>query len=173
VQIRPSETADHAQIATLLKTAFPGPDEARLVVSLRAAEADALELVAEADGVIQGMVLFSPVTIQPAIGEAVYGLGLAPLAVLPDMQKRGIGGALVEAGLGFMRTLGAPFCVLLGAPAYYGRFGFKPARAQDLHWEGDLDDNHGDAFQFLSLAPEKVGSLSGVASYHAAFSALE
>jgi putative acetyltransferase len=173
VQIRPAEFTDHGSIDILLKTAFSGPDEARLVVSLRAAQADALELVAEADGVVQGMVLFSPVTLKPDLGEAIFGLGLAPLAVLPAVQNRGIGGALVEAGLGFMRPLGAPFCVLLGDPAYYRRFGFQPARAQNLHWDNDLNDQHGDAFQYLSLAPEKIGSLSGVASYHAAFSALE
>ena len=173
MQIRPAASQDCDAVDALLKTAYPGPDEARLVVSLRAANADALELVAEADGVIHGMVMFSPVTIQPSETNAVFGLGLAPLAVLPAMQRRGIGAGLVETGLRYVRTLGAPFCVLLGAPDYYGRFGFEPARAHSLHWDGDLEGNMGDAFQFLNLAPDKLGAISGVASYHAAFSALE
>lgn len=173
MRIRPADTQDGKLVDALLKAAFPGPAEACLVVSLRAANADALELVAEADGAIQGMVMFSPVTIQPPTGEAIFGLGLAPLAVQPEMQKRGIGAALVEAGLDFVRTLGAPFCVLLGAPDYYARFGFQPARSHELFWDGDLDAVHGDAFQFLGLAPDKLGTIAGVASYHAAFSELE
>ena len=173
MRIRPADPEDGKLVDALLKAAFPGPTEARLVVSLRAADADVLELVADADGAIQGMVMFSPVTIQPPIGEAIFGLGLAPLAVQPEVQKRGIGAALVEAALEFVPTLGAPFCVVLGAPDYYGRFGFQPARSHQLFWDGDLDATHGDAFQFLSLAPDKLGSIAGVASYHAAFSELE
>jgi len=151
VKIRPCESEDYAGVDTLLKSAFPEPGEARLAVALRAADADALELVAELDGRIVGVAMFSPATAKTGNGPEIPGLGLGPVAVLPDYQNRGIGAALIEAGLDFIRTLGPTYCIVLGDPDFYSRFGFEPAPSLDLHWAGDPEDKTGNAFQVLAL----------------------
>ncbi|WP_417494929.1 GNAT family N-acetyltransferase, partial [Maricaulis sp.] len=138
-------------VDTLLRSAFPEPGEARLVVALRAADADTLELVAELDGRIAGVAMFSPAMAKLADGREVPGLGLGPVAVLPDYQNRGIGAALIEAGLDYVRTLGPSYCIVLGDPDYYSRFGFEPAPALDLHWADDPEDKTGNAFQVKAL----------------------
>jgi putative acetyltransferase len=151
MQIRGFDPGDEAGVDMLLKAAFPAPDEARLVVTLRAADADTLELVAEDHGRIVGEVMFSPVTAIAANGAQSYGIGLGPVAVLPEQQGRGIGAALIEAGLDYLRTLGVPWCVVLGAPEYYARFGFIPASTRHWTWSADPDGEHADAFQLLVL----------------------
>ena len=170
MQVRPAEPDDYPGIDAVLKSAFPTASEARLVAALRAAEADTLELVAEDHGQIVATALFSPVEAEIAGSEPLYGLGLAPVAVLPGRQRQGIGQAVVEAGLDFVRTLGAPFCVVLGEPAYYGRFGFEPAARSDWTWSADPEGKTGDAFQVQGLQG-KTTSLPApaVAHYHPAF----
>jgi len=169
MKIRAAEDDDHAGIDALLKDAFPGPDEAQLVVSLRAADADSLELVAEDKGCVIGMALFSPVTAQTDENITHYGLGLAPVAVLPSKQKRGIGAALIKAGLDYITTLGAPFCVVLGDHDYYARFDFKPASSLTWSWEKDEAGQLGDAFQCRVLHADKIPSGPVMVRYHAAF----
>lgn len=95
--------------------------EAQIVRELRIAGDLTLSLVAELGGAVAGHVAFSPVAIDGA-HEAWFGLG--PLAVLPSLQRRGIGSALVERGLAMLRERGAKGCAVLGDPNYYGRFGF-------------------------------------------------
>ncbi|WP_417497372.1 GNAT family N-acetyltransferase [Maricaulis sp.] len=151
MQIRPCESEDHAGVDALLRAAFPEPGEAQLTVALRAADADTLELIAELDGVIAGVVMFSPATAKTGAGAEIPGLALGPVAVLPDYQNRGIGAALIEAGLDFIRTLGPTYCIVLGDPDYYSRFGFEPAPSLDLHWTGDPEDKTGNAFQVMAL----------------------
>lgn len=151
MKIRPCEPEDYTGVDTLLQTAFPEPGEARLVVALRAADADTLELVAELDDKIVGVTMFSPAMARLDDGSERPGLGLGPVAVLPDYHNRGIGAALIEAGLDFIRTLGPTYCIVLGDPDYYSRFGFLPAPSLDLHWSGDPEDKTGNAFQVLAL----------------------
>lgn len=91
-----------------------------IVRSLREARALAVSLVAEQGQAIVGHVAYSPVTITS--GEQ-HWYGLGPLAVDPRFQRRGIGTALVIAGLEQLRTSFAAGCVVLGDPAYYSRFG--------------------------------------------------
>ncbi|WP_199259339.1 GNAT family N-acetyltransferase [Paracoccus binzhouensis] len=117
-RIRAEEPQDHAAIAALLTRAFGGAAEARLIEALRAEDSLALSLVAEAAGTIIGHVALSPLRAEaPA-------LALAPLAVHPAVQSRGIGAALVRAALA---AFDDHAIVVLGDPAYYGRFGFIPA----------------------------------------------
>lgn len=129
MQIRTETPADVAAIGQVVDAAFRGAPhsdgtEAAIVEALRAAGALTLSLVARADGRpggrIVGHVAFSPVTVNGA-GADLMGLG--PLAVLPEAQGRGIGAALVRAGLA---RLGARGCVVMGNPGYYRRFGFAP-----------------------------------------------
>lgn len=116
--IRAESGRDHSPLAALLTRAFGGSDEARLVERLRADGDLALSLVASAADTLLGHVALSPLTAE---GPA---LALAPLAVHPALQGRGIGTALMRAALAaFPRHA----IVVLGDPAYYRRFGFRPA----------------------------------------------
>lgn len=119
--LRPEARRDIDGIAALNRMAFGGTDEADLVARLRADGDLPLSLVAEAGGVILGHVALSPLR---AAGPA---LALAPLAVHPAVQGRGIGTALVRAALD---AFGDHSVVVLGDPAYYRRFGFAPADLQ-------------------------------------------
>ncbi|OLF71364.1 hypothetical protein AWH62_12495 [Maricaulis sp. W15] len=169
MQIRTFSPDDETGVDTLLKAAFPGPGEARLVTALRAADADTLELVAEDHGQVVGCVMFSPVTARCDDGSERHGVGLGPVAVIPEHQARGIGVALIEAGISYLTTLGVPWCVVLGEPDYYQRFGFTAAASWNWSWAGDPDGQFAAAFQVRALngPPPR----SGVASlhYHPAF----
>ncbi|MGJ7040339.1 putative acetyltransferase [Shinella sp. BE166] len=128
IVLRPERPDDVDAIRTLTETAFktaPYADgtEHIIIDRLRAAGALKLSLVAEADGVVVGHVAFSPVTVSDGSTDW-YGLG--PISVDPTRQGEGIGSNLVREGLAQLQALGASGCVLLGNPAYYGRFGFAP-----------------------------------------------
>ena len=116
--IRPEAAADRPAIDALLRAAFGGTDEARLVANLREAGDLPVSLLATAGGAILGHIALSPLAAErPA-------LALAPVAVTPGAQGRGIGAALVREALA---RAGGAAVVVLGDPAYYGRFGFRPA----------------------------------------------
>ena len=163
--IRPENVGDTSRVRLVDELAFGRPAEADLVERLRRACPDALSLVAEEGGVV-GHVLFTPVTAGGA-GRRVLGMGLAPLAVLPDRQRRGIGSQLVRRGLDVLRERGCPFVVVLGHPEYYPRFGFVPASARGLasQWEGVPDT----AFMVLVLDEHAMAGVSGVAAYRDEF----
>lgn len=113
---------DEVTIAAFNTLPISQHTEQFILAALRAAGALTLSLVAEVDGRIVGHIAFSPVTISDGSANW-YGLG--PLSVLPDFQRRGIGSALIQAGLSHLRALGAAGCCLVGHPAYYRRFGFR------------------------------------------------
>jgi putative acetyltransferase len=123
VIVRPATAADHSAIRSVVAAAFDRAEEADIVEAVRANGDVLVELVAAMDGKIVGHVLFNRMTCRPAL----FAAGLAPLAVVPNHQSRGIGAALARSGLKACRDLGAKACVVLGAPAYYGRFGFSAA----------------------------------------------
>lgn len=146
---------DSVAIRRVHAEAFGQPDEADLVDALRAAGALRVALVAVEAGAIVGHVAFSPVVIRGGAG-VINALGLAPLAVLPAWQRRGIGSRLVRAGLAACGKTPYALVFVLGAPRFYGRFGFKPAEPLGLTWE------HGgppDAFMVQAL---RRGALDGV-----------
>ena len=154
---------------TVHEAAFGRPDEARLVARLRQEAQPHVSLVAEAAGRVIGHVFCSPVTIEGDRTDVPAG-GLAPVAVLPDAQGRGVGGALIRAGIEASRPLGWQLLFVLGHPAYYGRFGFELAAPHGLHYESrDFDA----AFQVQELRPRALALARGWVRYHPAFSALE
>ncbi|MBN2753074.1 MAG: N-acetyltransferase, partial [Rhodospirillaceae bacterium] len=128
--IRTETEHDFAAISALLLEAFAdhpysNQTEGRLVEGLRAAGALPISLVAEVAGQVIGHVGFSRV----AIGANDAGwLMVAPLAVSRTLWGRGVGTALLQAGLDAARERNAPGCVLVGCPAYYGRFGFTSGK---------------------------------------------
>lgn len=140
--VRPVRPADFPAIRAVVAAAFGRAEEADMVDQVRAGGQLLFELTAEADGAVAGHVLFSRMTCEPA----AFVAGLAPLAVAPGKQGRGIGGALVRQGLEACRELGTVGCVVLGAPAYYARFGFRRAPASITCRYSSLD-----AFQALAF----------------------
>lgn len=162
--IRDEIPADAAAIHRLVEEAFrpmPFSDQTEqfVVDALRRAGAMTLSLVAEADGSVVGHVAFSPATID---GRDIGWFGLGPLAVAPDHQRQGIGSALVREGLARLAEHGAAGCLLVGNPAYYGRFGFR--NPPDLVVPGVPPQ----AFQVLPLS----GAVpTGTAAFHPAFAA--
>lgn len=130
IVIRPETGADIAAITEVTRAAFETLEishhtEQFIIEALRAARALTVSLVAELDGRVVGHVAFSPVTISDGTRDW-YGLG--PVSVLPEFQRRGIGGALIREGLSRLKALGARGCCLVGHPAYYKRFGFENMR---------------------------------------------
>jgi putative acetyltransferase len=159
MQIRRERPDEGPAIRALVRAAFTGGGhEPDIVDRLRAADALTLSLVAIERDEIVGHVAFSPMRID---GCDLGWLGLGPLAVRPDRQRRGIGSALVRQGLAMIGAMGASGCVLLGSPAYYGRFGF--AADARLTLPGFPPDH----FQCLAFAGHDIPQ--GEATFHAAF----
>jgi putative acetyltransferase len=112
-------------VAAFKTLAISNHTEQFIIAALRAANALTVSLVAELDERVVGHIAFSPVTISDG-SSSWYGLG--PVSVLPDYQRRGIGGALIQEGLSRLKRLGARGCCLVGHPEYYRRFGFENIR---------------------------------------------
>jgi putative acetyltransferase len=164
VKIRPEQPGDVAAIDAVNRAAFNQPNEATLVVLLREQASPLVSLVAETDGELVGHVLLSPVTLTGHADATI--MGLAPMAVVPAMQRRGIGSLLIRAGLDACARLGCVAVVVLGHAQYYPRFGFRPASAFGLRSEYDVPD---EVFMALELVPGRLTGTSGTIRYHAAF----
>jgi putative acetyltransferase len=126
--VRHAKPSDHPGIAAVVAAAFGREDEARLVERLRAEGDVVLEQVAVEDDAVVGHILFSRLWADH------HGLftALAPLAVSPGRQRAGLGSELVRAGLANVREFGCHGVLVLGDPAYYGRFGFSADAAREV-----------------------------------------
>jgi len=166
VTIRSEQPDDIAAVRALNTVAFGQPAEAGIVDSLRAACPDAVSLVAVEDSQVVGHIFFSPVCICGG-SKAIPGMGLAPMAVLPERQRKGIGSLLVDAGVDAMRERNCPFIIVLGHPEYYPRFGFVPASRHGLtcQWQGVPDE----AFMVRILDESFMAGVSGTAKYRDEF----
>lgn len=171
VAIRHEVSSDAVAVRLVQEAAFPTPAEAQLVELLREHERLTLSLVAEPDGHIVGHVALSEVVVEahdvPASADRdaclARGLGLAPLAVLPGWQGRGIGSALVRAACQRAGEAGYDFVVLLGEPSFYGRLGFVEAAPLGLKNEYGATT----AFQVLPLTAQALPR--GLVRYAAEF----
>jgi putative acetyltransferase len=160
--IRPEAPGDHAAIYYLTKRAFApmpyaGGDEQDLIDKLRDAGALAISLVAELDGRIVGHIAFSPAFAADG-SEGWYALG--PVSAEPELERQGIGSAVINAGLNMLRERDAAGCVLVGNPAYYSRFGFRPFPA--LCPEGE-------PAEFFQILPMGVKKPNVVVGFHPLF----
>ncbi|MGY2004231.1 GNAT family N-acetyltransferase [Blastococcus sp. SYSU DS1024] len=162
--VRRERPADHASVHALHRAAFAGTGtgaaraggeapEARLVAELRedAGFLPHLSLVAEDDGEVVGHVLATRGRLEP-YGTPVLGLG--PIGVRPDRQGRGIGSALVHALVAVAEAADEWLVALLGAPAYYRRFGFVPASGLGID---PPDPAWGEHFQARLLRGDPLG----------------
>ncbi len=127
IVVRDETAADVDSIAEVTVAAFKTlaiseHTEQFIIEALRAAGALTVSLVAELDGRVVGHIAFSAVSIEDGTRDW-YGLG--PVSVLPEHQRKGIGKALVEAGLLQLRALSARGCCVVGHPDYYPKFGFR------------------------------------------------
>ena len=142
--------------------AFGQRTEANLVDALRSACSDVVSLVAVSDGQIVGHILFTPVIVSDN-AHKVKGMGLAPMAVLPEYQRQGIGSLLVKSGLRILGKRNYPFVIVLGHTEYYPSFGFVPAYRHGLDCQWDAVTK--EAFMVLVLDEKIMSGVSGVARY--------
>ena len=168
ISVRPEEKSDYAAITQVNDLAFGRPEEGRLIENLRQLpEFDPrLSLVAERKGKIIGHAMFSPIYIQGEDGEKYPCLSLGPIAVLPEYQKQGIGGWLIEAGHRAALALKYSAVILLGHPSYYPRFGYLPAKQWDLTNPWQID---GDPWMAVELIEGALAGKAGAVIYPEAF----
>ena len=169
IEIRAERAEDAAAVGRVNELAFGRADEAALVDALRAAADPHVSLVAVEDDGIVGHIFFSPVSLGPEDGpedSSFAAMGLAPMAVLPEYQRRGVGSELVRAGLNECRRTGRDVVVVLGHPGYYPRFGFRPASRAGLRCEYPVPD---DTFMVVELRPGALAGRRGLVKYHPAF----
>jgi putative acetyltransferase len=166
VTIRPEHPDDIASVRALNETVFDRPTEAAIVDSIRATCPDAVSLVAVDDSQIVGHIFFSPVFVSGE-GGTIQGMRLAPMAVLPERQRQGIGSKLVQAGIDAMHERNCPLIIVLGHPEYYPQFGFVPASQHGLscQWDGVPDE----AFMALILDEAIMTNVSGTIRYRDEF----
>lgn len=174
VTVRFATAEDRAAILGIHEAAFggtEGPEIVNLVTGLLddATARPLYSLVAEADGKVVGHVLFTAVGIQPG-GQEVSAQILAPLAVVPGQQGRGIGGALIKEGLRQLAAAGVALVFVLGYPDYYSRFGFRPARALGFAAPCPIPVAHDAAWMVLGLRPGVIGRVRGRVQCAAALS---
>jgi putative acetyltransferase len=150
-------------IRSIHEAAFGGLEEADLVDQLRTGGDVLISLVAELEGRIVGHVLFSRMWIETA-GGLVSAVALAPVAVLPDQQRQGIGGRLIRFGLDLLRERGERIVIVVGHPDYYPQFGFSREKAWALESPFPVE-----AFMALELSADALDGVRGRVVYPAAF----
>lgn len=166
--IRPETQSDREAIRDVNVRAFERENEARLIDLLRASThfIPELSLVAVDAAHVVGHILFSRIHIQMP-ERVVPALALAPMAVLPERQNRGVGAGLIRYGLEECRRLGHRIVVVVGHPAYYPRFGFSSARAKGL--EAPYPD---PVFMAQELVPGGLDGVRGTVEYPPEFAAV-
>lgn len=164
MQVRAEEERDWSAVQAVNESAFETAAEARLVAALREQAEPIVSLVAEDGGTIVGHIMYSPVALPGHAGLKI--MGLAPMAVAPAHQRRGIGSALVRAGLERCKERGFGAVVVLGHPHYYPRFGFSPSVRFGIGCEYEVPD---EAFMVVELQAGYLQGASGKVKYHAAF----
>jgi putative acetyltransferase len=163
LRIRTESPADYGIIREINTLAFGRPIEGQLVDQLREMPdfiAD-LSLVAEWNGRPVGHLLISPARIHAPEGPIPI-LNLAPVAVLPEFQNRGIGSALMRHALETCRRFEYGIVIVVGHAEYYPRFGFLPARRHGIEAPFPVPD---EAFMVYEVHPGALGKISGTIEY--------
>ena len=164
IRIRNEAATDIEQVRAIVRAAFATEAESKLVDILRANGKATISLVAVNGGEVLGHILFSPVTTTPP--SEAKGIGLAPVSVRPDAQAQGIGSKLIREGLRLCQELGFDYCVVLGGPKYYQRFGFEKASPFGIRNEYGVDNE----FMVIHFSDRSVAGLVQYASEFGVFS---
>jgi len=161
--IRPEKIKDYTAIHEVNELAFGGRAEADLIGALRKSDSfiPELSLVVVQKGEVIGHILFSPIVIKSK-ERVIPALALAPMAVHPKFQNKGIGLKLVSRGLEDCQRLGHKIIIVIGHPEYYPRFGFLPARDKGLEVAFPVPD---EAFMVLELVPGVLDITQGEIIY--------
>lgn len=172
IDIRTETSSDYETTKDIVTRAFANAehrdgDEANLVARLRGSPdfISELSLVAEVNGERVGHIMFSPIKIisQMAETQVIHtSLALAPVSVLPGFQKRGVGNRLINEGHLRAKELGFASVILLGHPAYYPRFGYRPASHFSIRPPFDVPE---ECFMAHELTPGGLKNISGVVKY--------
>lgn len=163
--IRAEQETDQGEVRSINISAFETPFEANLVDALREQATPVVSLVAEENDTVVGHIMFSPVSLSGHPDLKV--MGLAPMAVTQEYQRKSIGSALVRAGLEQCKQLGFVAVVVLGHPEYYPRFGFTPSSRFGIDSDYDVPE---EVFMAMELHPDALNGKAGRVKYHAAFS---
>jgi len=165
VDIRKSTESDKEEIARVHLEAFgdvQGPVIADLVKDMMndRTALPILSLVAMEESRIVGHVLFTKADVVGS-GESVSGSILAPLAVRPGSQSKGVGGGLIGEGLRQLKQSGVELVFVLGHPGYYPRSGFVPAGALGFEAPYPIPPEHADAWMVQELTTGVLGRVQG------------
>jgi putative acetyltransferase len=166
ISIRAEKSEDADAIRLIHKKAFGGIQEADIIKKLRLNCHELLSMVTLHGDKLVGHILFSPATIEGYHG-VLEGMGVAPMAVPPDCQRKEIGSKLVRSGMDILEKHSCPFIIVLGHPHYYPRFGFETASKYGIRcqWEGVPEE----VFMILWLDKSKMKGVSGIAKYREEF----
>jgi len=164
--IRKEKPEDINKIYNINIQAFETKAEADLVDRLRNSGTPIISLVAEIDNQLVGHILFTPMKSD---NFDIKIAGLAPMAILPEYQSKGIGSELVEKGLEYCAGEKYVAAAVLGHPNYYPKFGFVPSTRFDLISEYDVPK---EVFMVKELESHSLSKISGIIKYHEEFNKL-
>jgi len=163
--IRPEIPEDEAAIIHVNEEAFGQKEEGELVEKLRKRGVLTTSLVAIQDGEIVGHIAFSPVAVESE-GSSFEAIALAPMAVLPMYQRKGIGSQMVRIGIEECRRLGHEIVVVLGHPDYYPRFGFVLAKPKGIDCAFEVPE---EAWMILELRQDALAGRRGIVRFQPEF----
>jgi predicted N-acetyltransferase YhbS len=165
ITIRQETKDDFKEVFDVNHIAFGQDNEAKLVDALRnnqTAFVPELSIVATDNNKIVGHILFTKINIKDDKGNLNESLGLAPMAVRPELQKSGIGEQLIRKGFEVAKELGFKSVIVLGHEHYYPKFGFQPAEKWKIKAPFDVLSN---VFMAIELATEGLKNISGTVVY--------
>lgn len=167
INIRKEKQSDYYQVFEIHQKAFGQKDESRIVENIRKSKefVPELSLVAEIENNIVGHILFSKISISGK-SKNKETLSLAPMAVLPEWQRKGIGEQLIRAGFQKALELGFDSVIVLGHPEYYPKFGFRKASKWGITCPFEVPEA---AFMAIELEKEALQNCDGKVVYPPAF----
>ncbi len=162
LQIREAVETDLNDVLLIERLAFGYDKEAKLVRDLLhdPSAKPLLSLLAFKKDRAVGHILFTTARLSDTQNTASIVI-LAPLAIVPDAQKQGIGGKLIDQGLELLSKSGVDLVFVLGHPEYYPRYGFKPAGHLGFEAPYPIPDEHAGAWMVQALRSGVIGTVSG------------